>query len=147
MKRYHVLLFLLTMVLSAGARKKDAVAQPQWPDGSVMGEWFTDTTKVDVNTLGKQYVITKYGVKNDPTILQTERIQAVIDRCADEGGGVVVVPRGTFLSGALFFKQGTHLHFEDEDVLKGIYYIRHYPIIHMHMEGQMIDYFSALVTV
>ena len=146
MKRYYVLLFLLTMALSAGAGKKVSVAQPQWPDGSVMIEWFTDTTKVDVNTLGKQYIITKYGVKNDPTILQTEQIQAVIDRCADEGGGVVVVPRGTFLSGALFFKQGTHLHFEDEAVLKGIDDIRHYPLIPMHMEGKMIDYFAALVT-
>ena len=147
MKRCYVLLFLLIMVLSSGARKKVVVAQPQWPDGSQMSEWFTDTAKVDVKTFGKQYVITKYGVKNDPTILQTERIQAVIDRCADEGGGVVVIPRGTFLSGALFFKQGTHLHFEDEAVLKGINDIRHYPIIRMHMEGQMIDYFSALVTV
>ena len=119
---------------------------PQWPDGTVMSEWFTDTTKVDVKMLGKQYFITKYGVKNDPTILQTKQIQAVIDRCAKDGGGVVVIPRGTFLTGALFFKQGTHLHFEDEACLKGIDDIRHYPLIRMHMEGQMIDYFAALVT-
>jgi len=136
----------LTMVLSAGAKKKVTSQQLQWPDGSVMTEWFTDTTKVNIKTLGKQYVITKYGVKNDPTILQTKQIQAVIDRCAKDGGGVVIIPRGTFLTGALFFKAGTHLHFEDEACLKGIDDIRHYPLIKMHMEGQMIDYFAALVT-
>ena len=137
---------LLFMTIQVSAKKKVTNQQPLWPDGSTMSEWFTDTTKVDINTLGKQYVITKYGVKNDPTILQTAKIQAVIDRCAKEGGGVVVIPRGTFLTGALFFKPGTHLHFEDEAVLKGIDDIRHYPLIRMHMEGQMIDYFAALVT-
>ena len=146
MKRYYLLLFLLIVVLLAGAKKKVMNQQPQWPDGSMMTEWFTDTAKIDVKTLGKQYVITKYGVKNDPAILQTQQIQAVIDRCASEGGGVVVIPRGTFLTGALFFKKGTHLHFEDEACLKGIDDIRHYPLIKMHMEGQMIDYFAALVT-
>ena len=146
MKKNYLLLALLTIVLSTGAKKKVTNQLPQWPDGTVMSEWFTDTAKIDVKTLGKQYVITKYGVKNDPTILQTQQIQAVIDRCQKEGGGVVVIPRGTFLTGALFFKQGTHLHFEDEAVLKGIDDIRHYPLIKMHMEGQMIDYFAALVT-
>ena len=146
MKRYCLILFILAIVIQASAQKKVTPVAPQWPDGSVMNEWFTDTTKVDVKTLGRQYNITKYGVKSDPTILQTQQIQAVIDRCANEGGGVVVVPRGTFLTGALFFKPGTHLHFEDEAVLKGIDDIRHYPLIRMHMEGQMIDYFAALVT-
>ena len=135
---------LLAMVCFFASGKKEV--KPQWPDGSTISEWFTDTAKIDVKTLGKQYVITKYGVKNDPTILQTQQIQAVIDRCASEGGGIVIIPRGTFLTGALFFKKGTHLHFEDEAVLKGIDDIRHYPLIRMHMEGQMIDYFAALVT-
>ena len=29
-----------------------------WPDGTPMADWFKNTKKVDVNTLGKQYVIT-----------------------------------------------------------------------------------------
>lgn len=145
MKRLILFLLLALLCVCASAKKK--VTTPlSWPDGSPMIEWFTDTAKVDLKMLGKQYVITKYGVKNDPTILQTQQIQAVIDRCAKEGGGVVVIPRGTFLTGALFFKPGTHLHFEDEACLKGIDDIRHYPLIRMHMEGQMIDYFAALVT-
>ena len=146
MKRCYILLCLLAVVLSVGAKKRVTTTSPLWPDGSQMSEWFTDTAKIDVKSLGKQYVITKYGVKNDPTMLQTKQIQAVIDRCAKEGGGVVVIPRGTFQTGALFFKAGTHLHFEDEGCLKGIDDIRHYPLIKMHMEGQMIDYFAALVT-
>ena len=70
---------LLAMVCFFASGKKEV--KPQWPDGSTISEWFTDTAKIDVKTLGKQYVITKYGVKNDPSILQTQQIQAVIDRC------------------------------------------------------------------
>jgi polygalacturonase len=144
MKKTMMITLLVSMFYGISAKPK--VTQPLWPDGTPISEWFCDTAKVDVETLGTKYDITKYGVKNDPTILQTQQIQAVIDRCAKAGGGVIVVPRGTFLTGALFFKKGTHLHFEDGGCLKGIDDIRHYPLIQMHMEGQMIDYFAALVT-
>ena len=56
---------------------------------------------------------------NDSTLLQTEKIQAVIDLASNNGGGVIVIPEGTYLSGALFFKPGTHLHLEKKAVLKG----------------------------
>ena len=86
--------------------------QQLFPDGTPIPAWFSDTAKVDVDKLGKRYVVTDYGVKNDSNLLQTEQIQAVIDRAATDGGGVVVIPQGTFLSGSIFFKQGTHLYLE-----------------------------------
>lgn len=134
----HLLLAFFTLLcLTANA--------DNWPDGSKMDKWFSNTSKVDIKTLGKQFVVTDYGVKQDSTIIQTSEIQAVIDRCSSEGGGVVVIPKGTFLTGALFFKPGTHLHFIDGAKLKGIDAIKHYLLINMHMEGQNIKYFSALI--
>lgn len=62
-------------------------------------------------------MITDYGVLNDSNVVQTEAIQKVIDTAAANGGGVIVIPQGTFLSGSLFFKPGTHLHVNG--VLKG----------------------------
>ena len=81
-----------------------------FPDGGPIPEWFNDTSRVDVDTLGTKYVLTDYGVKRDSALVQTEAIQRVIDLAAERGGGVVVVPEGTFLCGSLFFRQGTHLH-------------------------------------
>src|SRR5690606_33242339 len=81
-----------------------------FPDGTAIPAWFSDTTIAAPETLGKQYRITDYGVKADSTIVQTETIQAVIDQAAAQGGGVIVVPKGVFLSGSLFFKPNTHLH-------------------------------------
>ena len=62
-------------------------------------------------------------------------------------GGVVVIPEGTYLSGALFFKPGTHLHLESKAILKGSDDISNFPVIETRMEGQNLKYFSALINV
>lgn len=93
----------------------------------------------------KDYVLTDYGVRNDSTILQTKTIQSVINLAAADGGGRVVVPKGTFLSGALFFKPGTRLVLEEGAVLKGSDEIKDYPLLPSRMEGKNIYYYAALV--
>ena len=135
------LLLLCTMAMG----KKKVVKQELWPDGTPISEWFSDTSRVDVSKLGKRYVVTDYGVKNYSEQVQTEKIQAVIDRCANEGGGVVVIPRGFVVSGSLFFKQGTHLLIEEYGELRGSDRIRDYKILKTRLEGQTLDYFAALV--
>ena len=133
---------LLMAAVAADAKKK----QQLWPDGTPMDAWFADTAKVDVATLGRQYVITDYGVKGgDSTALQTEAIQKVIDTAASQGGGVVVVPRGTFLTGSLFFRPGTHLHLREGARLQGSDAITHYKIVKTRLEGQTLNYFAALI--
>ena len=136
---------LLLTVVSATAKPKVKPVQQTWPDGTVMDAWFQDTRKVDVSQLGKQYVLTDHGVVAGSPQVQTQQIQAVIDRCAQEGGGVVVVPTGTFMTGALFFKQGTHLHLCEGATLKGSDRIIDYPIKKTRIEGETCDYFCALI--
>lgn len=121
-----------------------AFGQDRFPDGTLVPDWFRDDEPVRVETLGRQYVITDYGVANDSMLLQTDRIQAVIDRAA-QTGGVVVIPKGTYLSGALFFRPGTHLRMEKEAVLKGSDDIGDFPIVDTRIEGQTLKYFAALV--
>lgn len=145
MKRTFFYLLLCAVCLGVNAKKVKKQTQPLWPDGTPIAEWFNDTTKVDVNTLGKKYVITEYGVKNDSSIVQTEAIQKVIDLAASNGGGVIVIPRGTYLSGSLFFKQGTHLYVEEGGTLKGSDRIANFKILETRIEGQTCKYFSALV--
>lgn len=94
----------------------------------------------------RRYVVTDYGVRADePVLPQTEKLQAVIDRAAEEGGGVVTIPEGTYVSGALYFRQGTHLRIERGGTLKGMDDIAHFPIGRTRMEGRTLNYFSALV--
>ncbi|MBP5220481.1 MAG: exopolygalacturonase, partial [Bacteroidaceae bacterium] len=129
------------------ATVKSVAADDKFPDGTVVPEWFRNISVPTLAEQGKAYVITDYGVVNDSTIIQTEKIQAVIDKAAQEGGGVIVVPEGTFLSGSLFFRQGTNLHLKKGATIKGSDDISNFPILKTRMEGQTLDYFAALINV
>jgi hypothetical protein len=84
---------------------------------------------------GNRYVITDHGAVGDGTTVNTKALQAVIDRCAADGGGVIVVPSGTFLSGALFFKQGVDLLVEKDAVLKSTIVLGDFPPVYTRWEG------------
>jgi len=115
-----------------------------WPDGTEISEWFRQTEPVEVKALGKQYRVTDYGVVNDGC-LHTRELQALIDQVATEGGGVLVVPEGTYMTGALFFKQGVHLHLYDGATLMGSNDPSDYPLVKTRIEGETCLYYSALI--
>ena len=142
MNKFYLLLFVFVLCACFVHAK---VKKSLFPDGTPIPEWFNDTTKIDVNTLGKKYVITDYGVVNDSSVVQTEAIQTVIDKAAQNGGGVIVVPRGTFLSGSICFKRGTHLYIDEGGVLKGSVRIANFKIVETRIEGETCKYFSALI--
>lgn len=101
--------------------------------------------KPSVTTTPRRYDITDFGVRNDSTIVQTSALQGVIDRAEADGGGEVIIPRGTYLTGALFFKPGTKLRLEEGAVIKGSDDISDYPLIPSRMEGRSIYYHAALI--
>jgi len=86
-------------------------------------------------TLPKRYFITDFGAVTNAQTINTKAIQSAIDHCAANGGGVVVVPKGIFMSGALFFKQGVNLLVEKDAVLKGSTNLDDYPQINTRWEG------------
>jgi polygalacturonase len=83
----------------------------------------------------KRYLITDFGAVTNSQTVNTKAIQSAIDRCAGNGGGVVVVPKGVFMSGALFFKPGVNLLVEKDAVLKGTTNQDDYPQINTRWEG------------
>lgn len=131
---------LATSIVCFAQQSKENV----FPDGTKIPAWFSDTTSVNVKKNGKIYDVTKYGVIKDSTVLQTKALQKVID-LASKKGGTVLIPEGTFLSGALFFKPKTHLLVKKGGKLKGSDDIANYPKIPSRMEGQNLPYFAALV--
>lgn len=138
-------LLTLSLALAFATCLMAAKKKTLWPDGTEMIPWFADTTSVDMAQLGRRYVVTDYGVSTDSTCVQTRALQAVIDRCAREGGGVVVIPEGTFLSGSLYFRQGTHLLIERGGRLKGSDRIEDFDIRTTRIEGETCSYYAALV--
>lgn len=135
---------LLPFTLSAKPKVKTQV--DLWPDGTPVDAWFHDTAATDVNSLGKQYLLTDYGIFADGTI-HTQQIQSLIDQIAADGGGVLVVPAGTYLSGGLYFRQGTHLHLLEGATLQGSDFIGDYQLAKTRIEGETCTYFEALINV
>src|SRR5690606_34050968 len=116
-----------------------------FPDGTPIPEWFSDTSKVALASLGKKYVLTDHGVYADSTIVQTKSIQAIIDKESESRGGVMVIPKGVFLSGSSFFKPKTNLYLEDSATLKCSDDISNFKVITTRIEEQTVKYFAALV--
>jgi polygalacturonase len=136
---------LLALICMTADGKKKVENRDLWPDGTPIDSWFSDTTKVDATKLGRWYDVTKHGVKNYSEAVQTEKLQAVIDLAAREGGGVVVIPQGYVVSGSLFFKPGTHLYIDKGGELRGSDRIRDFKLVKTRIEGETRKYFAALV--
>jgi len=115
-----------------------------FPDGTPIDEWFYDVRVPKLEELGKQYVLTKYNILDDGKV-HTAEIQNLIDMAANEGGGVIVVPAGTYLTGALFFKQGVNLYVGEGGTLKGSDDPADYVVKETRIEGETCLYFTALI--
>lgn len=98
------------------------------------------------NAREMKYVVTELAVyANDSTALQTSAIQNIIDIAEANGGGEIIFPAGTYLSGALFFKPGTRLRLEKGAKIKGSDDIANFPLLPSRMEGKSIYYHAALI--
>lgn len=98
-------------------------------------------------TTGREYPVTNFGAVGDGETLNTKAIQSAIDQCATNGGGVVVIPKGVFLSGAIFLKQGVDLRIDKDAVLKGTTNPDDYPAVATRWEGEEREWTAALVNV
>ncbi|MBI5766973.1 MAG: right-handed parallel beta-helix repeat-containing protein [Verrucomicrobia bacterium] len=93
----------------------------------------------------KRFAILEFGAVGDATTLNTTAIQQTIDAASAAGGGVVEVPRGTFLSGSIFLKPGVTLHLAEGAVLLGSTNIEDYPKRETRIEGHFEPWRMALV--
>jgi alpha-L-rhamnosidase len=95
----------------------------------------------DLNRL----LATDCGAVADGKTLNTIAIQKGIDQLQAAGGGVLVIPKGTFLSGSLFLKPGVELHLDAGAVLLGSNQIEDYPKRETRIEGHFEPWRMALV--
>ena len=92
-----------------------------------------------------RFVITDFGAVADGQTLNSAAIQRTIDAAAAVGGGVVVVPAGTFRSGSIFLRSGAALWLDAGAVLLGSDRIEDYPKRETRIEGHFEPWRMALV--
>src|ERR1035438_473778 len=87
-------------------------------------------------------LITKSGAVADDSTVNTKAIQAAIDQLAAKGGGTLVIPKGVFVSGALFFKPKVSLRLTEGAVLKCSTDLSNFPAQRTRIEGHFMDNFT-----
>ena len=84
----------------------------------------------------KVFNITNYGASVKATAAASQKaINKAIDACSKAGGGRVVVPEGTFNTGAITLKSKVNLHVEKGAVLQFVFQPELYPIVPTRWEG------------
>ena len=94
---------------------------------------------------GRRASVAEFGAVGDGRTLNTAHIQSGIDQLASKGGGTLVVPRGVFVSGAIFLKPGVNLHLDEGAVLKGSTDRKDYPKMRTRIEGHFEEWLPALI--
>jgi len=67
----------------------------------------------------KNYLVTDFGAVGDAKTMNTDRLQKAIDNVSAKGGGRLVFPQGTYLTGTLQLRSGVELHIESGATLLG----------------------------
>lgn len=86
------------------------------------------------------FSVTGYGAVGDGKTLCTPAIQKAIDACAEAGGGTVLFPPGTYLSGTVFLKSHVTLHLEAAATLLGSPNLADYPSVPAKIESRTNQY-------
>lgn len=76
----------------------------------------------------QEYRVTDYGAVGDAKTLNTLAIQKAIEACS-AGGGKVVFPAGTYVSGTIYLKSGVTLHLAKDAILLGSTALTNYPYL------------------
>lgn len=87
--------------------------------------------------------ILDYGAIGDGKTRNTKAIQAAIDAC--EENGKVYVPKGTFVTGALFLKSNMTLYLEEGSRLLGSECLSEYPLMEYRWEGKESTCYASLI--
>src|ERR1700678_977637 len=85
------------------------------------------------------------GAVSDGKTIDTTAIQAAINKVDGDGGGTVIVPAGTFLTGALFVKPKVTLTLETGALLLGSTNIADYPSMPTRIEGHFQVWRPAII--
>jgi polygalacturonase len=67
----------------------------------------------------KRYLVTDFKAIGDGKTMNTTAIQAAIDTCANRGGGSIIFPKGTYLTGSIHLKSYVNLEITEGAVLLG----------------------------
>lgn len=110
-------------------------------------EWANKVGATQTPTSSKVFLAAKYGAVSDTAKLSTKAIQSAIDACAKNGGGIVSLDPGIYVTGSLFLKSGVHLVIGKGVELRGSQNFDDYPEINTRIAGIEMKWPAALINI
>ncbi len=104
---------LLTLSTASSFSQESAVAQQGWKTLPAILKRIVPPTFPN-----RDYDITTFGAVGDGVSDCSAAIARAIEKCSREGGGRVLVPKGTYLSGAIHLKSNVNLHITKEATIR-----------------------------
>jgi len=90
--------------------------------------------------------ITDYGAQPDGSTYNTEAFKKAIADCVEKGGGIVLVPKGKYLTGAIHLDNNVNLHLEEgAEILFSTNPKDYYPLVPTSYEGVELMNYSPLI--
>ena len=83
----------------------------------------------------KVYNILDFGAKAELDFNNKKAIQSAIDECSKNGGGMVLIPDGFYLTGPIEIKSNVNLHLSNNAYVKFTKSKEEYPLIFTEYEG------------
>lgn len=96
-------------------------------------------TLAALNSYSSDHSILEFGAKGDGVTMNTKAIQSCIDKVHSEGGGKVIIPSGTFLTGSIVLKSKVELHLTKKATLLGSNNVADYKRLHRWMAIVLAD--------
>ena len=94
----------------------------------------------------KNYTVTSFGAVADGKTDCTVAFKNAIEKCSKDGGGKVIVPAGTFLTGAIHLKNGVNLYISKDAVVKfSTDPSKYLPLVFTRFEGIECRNYSPLI--
>ena len=103
--------------------------------------WTTEYKQIEQSIVAptfadREFNITKYGAKTTATATVNQKaINQAIEKCSKKGGGRVVVPAGTWHTGAIRLRSNVNLVVEKDAKLQFVFEPDLYPVVPTSWEG------------
>jgi polygalacturonase len=80
-------------------------------------------------TYSQTFNILDFGAKSSESFINTDPINDAIRQCSSVGGGIVIIPKGKFITGTVHLKSNVNLHLETGSYLIGSKDVNQYDIM------------------
>lgn len=138
---------LLLLIIAFSLKTSSTIAQVNSDTKEAWGKMESILSSIKQPSFpNKTYTIIKYGAKSNGIFDNTQAIKKAIQACSKNGGGMVLVPKGQYLTGAIHLENNVNLHLEDgAEIIFSTNPKKYLPLVHTSWEGTELMNYSPLI--